>query len=210
MTRAQAEACLQVGLDEAGSLPEAGFGLLAVGEMGIGNSTIAALLTCVFLGLPPEEAVGHGTGVDDAGLQRKVEAVRKALARHRPDPSDPVGVLAAVGGAEFGAMAGAMLAGASRGWGVVVDGYIAGAAALVALALEPALGDFLFWSHRSSEPGAGRILARLGVEPVLDLGLRLGEGSGAVLAIPVLRSACALAREMATFSGAGVSRPADA
>lgn len=209
MTRVQAEACLQAGMDEAGSLPEAGFGILCLGEMGIGNSTIAALLSCAFLGLVPEEAVGRGTGVDDDGLMRKVDAVRKALARHRPDSADPIGVLAAVGGAEFGAMAGAMLAGASRGWAVVVDGYIAGAAALLALALDPTLKDFLFWSHRSTEPGAARLLDHFGVEPVLDLGLRLGEGSGAALSVPILRSACAMAREMATFSGAGVSRSAD-
>ena len=114
--------------------------------------------------------------------------------------------LAAVGGAEFGAMAGAMLAAAARGWAVIVDGYIAGAAALVALALEPRVADFLVWSHRSAEPGAGRLLQILGKEPVLDLDLRLGEGSGAALAVPILRSACAVMREMATVSSAGVTQ----
>jgi len=111
-----------------------------------------------------------------------------------------------VGGCEFGAMAGAMLAGAARGWAVIVDGYIAGAAALVALALEPRIKDYLIWSHRSAEPGARKLLQVLELEPVLDLSLRLGEGTGAALAVPILRSACAVLREMATFSGAGVSK----
>jgi nicotinate-nucleotide--dimethylbenzimidazole phosphoribosyltransferase len=205
MTRAQAEACLQAGLEEVADLPAAPFGLLALGEMGIANSTVAALLACAFGGLSPEEAVGPGTGVQGAALAHKVAIVKQVLARHTPDPADPLGTLAALGGAEFGAMAGAMLAGAARGWAVVVDGYIAGAAALVALALEPRLKDFLIWSHRSAEPGASRLLGRLGIEPVLDLGLRLGEGSGAALAVPILRSACAVMREMATFGSAGVS-----
>ncbi|MCE1229964.1 MAG: nicotinate-nucleotide--dimethylbenzimidazole phosphoribosyltransferase [Firmicutes bacterium] len=205
MTRAQAEASFQAGVDEVATLPNVPFALLGLGEMGIANSAVAALLTVVFGGLTPEEAVGPGTGVQGQALQHKVEVVKAVLAKHRPDPSDPMGALAAVGGAEFGAMAGAMLAGAARGWAVVVDGYIAGAAALVALALEPRLRDFLIWSHRSAEPGAKRLLERLDIEPVLDLKLRLGEGTGAALAVPVLRSACAVMREMATFSGARVS-----
>lgn len=205
MTRAQAEACLQAGLDTVAELPKRPFALLGLGEMGIANSTIAALLACAFAGLTPEEAVGPGTGIHGEALARKVAVVHQALQRHRPDPADPVGVLAALGGAEFGAMAGAMLAGASRGWAVIVDGYIAGAAALVALALDPRLKDFLVWSHRSAEPGAARLLERLDIEPVLDLELRLGEGTGAALAVPILRSACAVMREMATFSSAGVA-----
>lgn len=205
MTRSEAEACLQAGLDEVAELPRAPFALLAIGEMGIGNSAVAALLACVLGGLAPEEAVGPGTGLQGEALARKVETVRQVLAARRPDPQDVVGTLAEIGGAEFGAMAGAMLAGAARGWAVVVDGYIAGAAALVALRLNPALGDFLFWSHRSAEPGASRLLASLGADPLLDLGMRLGEGSGAAMAVPLLRGACAVMREMATFSGAGVS-----
>ncbi|GLH73467.1 nicotinate-nucleotide--dimethylbenzimidazole phosphoribosyltransferase [Geothrix limicola] len=205
MIRAEAEACLQAGLDEVASLPEHAFALLAVGEMGIGNSAVAALLCCALGGLSPEAAVGPGTGVQGEALAQKVRVVAQVLAHHAPDAKDPLGVLAAIGGAEFGAMAGAMLGAASRGWAVVVDGYIAGAAALVALRLDPKLEDFLVWSHRSAEPGASRLMERLGAEPVLDLGLRLGEGSGAALAVPILRAACAVMREMATFSGAGVS-----
>lgn len=206
MTRAQAEACVQAGLDEVAALPALPFALLGLGEMGIANSAIAALLVSAFTGMDPAAAVGPGTGVQGPALAHKLEVIRQVLDRRRLDPRDPLGVLAAVGGCEFGAMAGAMLAGAARGWAVLVDGYIAGAAALVALALEPRLQDFLVWSHRSAEPGARRLLEILGLEPVLDLSLRLGEGTGAALAVPVLRSACALMREMATFSGAGVSR----
>lgn len=205
MSRAEAEACLQAGLDEVAALPDHPFAILCLGEMGIGNSAVAALLACVFGGLTPEEAVGPGTGVAGEALAKKIETVRRVLAARKPDAADPIGALAAVGGAEFGAMAGAMLGGAARGWAVVVDGYIAGAAALMALAWEPALADFLIWSHRSAEPGATRMLAKLEIEPLLDLGLRLGEGTGAALAVPILRSACAVMREMATFSSAGVS-----
>jgi len=205
MTRAQAEASLQAGLDEVAGLPELPFALLGLGEMGIANSAIAALLVSAFAGVDPRHAVGPGTGIKGQALQHKLEVIQAILDRQRLDPGDPVGVLAAVGGCEFGAMAGAMLAGAARGWAVIVDGYIAGAAALVALALEPRIRDFLVWSHRSAEPGARRLLEELEMEPVLDLSLRLGEGTGAALAVPILRSACAVAREMATFSGAGVS-----
>ncbi len=206
MTRAQAEASIQAGLDEVADLPKRPFALLGLGEMGIANSAIAALLVCAFGGLTPEEAVGPGTGVEGEVLRHKIRIVQEVLNKHCPDATDPIGVLASVGGAEFGAMAGAMLAGASRGWAILVDGYIAGAAALLAIALDPKIKDFLVWSHRSAEPGAKRLLEKLEIEPVLDFNLRLGEGTGAALAVPILRSACAVMREMATFSSAGVSK----
>lgn len=206
MSRAEAEASIQAGLDEVAALPHSGFALLGLGEMGIANSAVAALLVSVFAGIEPEYSVGPGTGIRGEALNHKLHVIKRVLERHRPDAKDPIGTLAAVGGAEFGAMAGAMMAGAARGWAVIVDGYIAGAAALVALALDPKLKDFLVWSHRSAEPGAHKLLERLAIEPVLDLNLRLGEGTGAALAVPILRSACAMMREMATFSGAGVSR----
>jgi nicotinate-nucleotide--dimethylbenzimidazole phosphoribosyltransferase len=205
MTRAQAEASLQAGMDEVAELPALPFALLGLGEMGIANSAVAALLASVLGGIEPQEAVGPGTGLQGQALSHKLEVIRAVLGRQRLDPTDPVGVLAAVGGCEFGAMAGAMLAGAARGWAVLVDGYIAGAAALLALALEPGLKDFLVWTHRSAEPGAKKLLQLMNIEPVLDLDLRLGEASGAALAVPILRSACAVLREMATFSGAGVT-----
>jgi nicotinate-nucleotide--dimethylbenzimidazole phosphoribosyltransferase len=205
MTREQAEASLQVGMDLVNALPDRPFALLGLGEMGIANSSIAALLVGVLAGISPEGAVGPGTGVHGAALRHKLEVIRRVLELRKPDAQDPIGVLASVGGAEFGAMAGAMIAGAARGWAVVVDGYIAGAAACVALALDPKVKSFLVWSHCSAEPGARRLLEHLEIVPLLDFGLRLGEGTGAALAVPILRSACAIMREMATFSGAGVS-----
>ncbi|MDR3673752.1 MAG: nicotinate-nucleotide--dimethylbenzimidazole phosphoribosyltransferase [Holophaga sp.] len=208
MTRAQAEASLQAGMDEVADLPAQPFAMLGLGEMGIANSAIAALLVAALGGVDPRVAVGPGTGLQGKALDHKLEVIRAVLDRQRLDPADPVGVLAAVGGCEFGAMAGAMLAGAARGWAVLVDGYIAGAAALLALALEPRIKDFLVWTHRSAEPGAKKMMQVMNIDPILDLDLRLGEASGAALAVPILRSACAILREMATFSGAGVS-PSD-
>ena len=205
MTREQAEACLQVGMDLVNALPQHPFALVGLGELGIANSAVAALLVSVFAGIDSDEATGPGTGVHGSALENKRRVIREVLAKHRPDPKDPIGVLAAVGGTEFGAMAGAMLAAASRGWAVIVDGYIAGAAACLALALDPKLKDFLVWSHRSAEPGATKLLEKIDILPILDLNFRLGEGTGAALSVPVLRSAIAIMREMLTFSGAGVS-----
>nr|WP_320133765.1 nicotinate-nucleotide--dimethylbenzimidazole phosphoribosyltransferase [uncultured Holophaga sp.] len=205
MTREQAEACLQAGIEQIESLPKHPFALLGVGELGIANSAVAALLVSVFAGIDSDAATGPGTGVQGSALENKRQVIREVLTKHRPDPQDPIGVLAAVGGAEFGAMAGAMLAAASRGWAVIVDGYIAGAAACLALALDPKLKDFLVWSHRSAEPGATMLLEKIGIQPVLDFGFRLGEGTGAAMCVPVLRSSIAVLREMLTFSGAGVS-----
>jgi nicotinate-nucleotide--dimethylbenzimidazole phosphoribosyltransferase len=205
MTREEAEACLQAGMDEVESLPSSPFAILCLGEMGIGNSAIAALLSSAFTGLSAETSVGPGTGVQGEAFMRKVELVKQLLAKHQPDPKKPIAVLASIGGAEFGAMAGAMIAGAARGWAVVVDGYIAGAAALLAIALEPQVKSFLIWSHRSSEPGAQKLLEKLDVSPLIDLNLRLGEGTGAALVVPIMRCACAMMREMATFSSASVS-----
>ncbi|WP_005033506.1 nicotinate-nucleotide--dimethylbenzimidazole phosphoribosyltransferase [Holophaga foetida] len=205
MSREQAEACLQVGIDMVMALPQHPFALLGVGEVGIANSAVAAILTSVFTGVDSDAATGPGTGVQGSALENKRKVIRQVIEKHRPDPKDPIGVLAAVGGTEFGAMAGAMLAAASRGWAVIVDGYIAGAAACLAMALDPKVKDFMVWSHRSAEPGATKLLEKLGKEPILDLGFRLGEGTGAAMSVPVLRSACAIMREMLTFSGAGVS-----
>jgi nicotinate-nucleotide--dimethylbenzimidazole phosphoribosyltransferase len=205
MTRAQAEASIAAGIDEVDVLPGQRFSLLCVGEMGIGNSAIAALITSALTGLDPNSTVGPGTGLAGDALAHKKDVVRRVLAARTPDKGDPIGVLAAVGGAEIGAMAGAMIAGASRRWAVVIDGYIAGAAALVAMALAPAVRDYLIASHCSAEPGAAAVLETLRTPPLLDLRMRLGEGTGAALAVPILRSACAILRETATFSGAGVS-----
>ncbi len=204
MTANECAAAVQAGIDEVLALP-AGFACLAVGEMGISNSAVAAALLSAFTGAPARLTVGPGTGVAGAQLAQKVAVVQAVLDRHRPDPNEPLAVLVAVGGAEFAAMAGAMLAGAARGWPVLVDGFISGAAALVAVRMQPALRPYVVFAHRSTEPGARLLLEALEARPLLDLGLRLGEGTGAALAVPLVRCACAMLREMATFSGAGVS-----
>lgn len=190
--------------------------VLVVGEMGIGNTTSSAALMATLTGLDAAECVGRGTGVDEAGLARKTAVVRRALAVNGLDvqcsessaaasPDAALRALAAVGGFEIAMMAGAMLGAASVRALVVVDGFIATAAAAVALAIDPALKPFLVFAHVSAEAPHARWLARLEAEPLLSLGLRLGEGSGAVLALPLLRAACALLAEMATFDSAGVS-----
>ncbi len=177
--------------------------VVGLGEMGIGNTTSASAITAALLGVEPEAVVGRGTGVDDDGLARKVDAVRRGLAAN---PSrEPLDVLAGLGGFELAVLAGVVLGAARARVAVLLDGFITTAAALVAVRLDPAAGDVLIASHRSPEPGHGLLLDALGLDPLLDLGLRLGEGSGAALALPLLRSAVAILAEMATFEGAGVT-----
>jgi len=205
MTHAEAGAAHAVGMRLAAEAAARGADLLMGGDMGIGNTTAAAALLCAFGGDDPEAVVGRGTGVDDAGLGRKAEVIRDALDMHRPNREDALAVLAAVGGLEIAALAGLMHGGAAHRLPVIVDGFIAGAAALVATRLAPAVRDFLLLSHLSAERGAGRLAALLGgPPPLVDLGLRLGEGTGATLAVPLLRAAVALQNEMATFAGADV------
>lgn len=205
MTREQAQQALEVGIEVARDLVAAGHRLLVAGDMGIANTTPSAALVATFCARDPEQVTGRGTGVDDATLARKVEAVRTALALHQPDPSDPVGVLAAVGGLEHAAIAGFLLAAAAARVPVVLDGVIAGSAALVAQALAPAAVDYWVAGHRSSEPGAAAALEHLGLRPLVELDLRLGEGSGAMLAVPLVQAAARVLSEVATFDGAGVS-----
>jgi nicotinate-nucleotide--dimethylbenzimidazole phosphoribosyltransferase len=197
MTRAEALAALEAGTELARDLDA---GIVALGDMGIGNTTSAAALTAALLGLPAEEVCGRGTGVDDEGLRRKVDVVRRALARHRVD--EPLDVLAAVGGLEIAFLVGVAI---GAGGPVVLDGFITAAAALVAVRLAPAVRERLIASHRSPEPGHSLALVDLGLEPLLDLGLRLGEGSGAALALPLVQSALAILSDMATFEQAGVT-----
>jgi nicotinate-nucleotide--dimethylbenzimidazole phosphoribosyltransferase len=182
--------------------------LLGAGEMGIGNSTAAAALLCAFTGLDPREAAGRGTGLDDAGVERKAGVIARALALHRPDPRDGLGVLAALGGFEIAAIAGLILGAAERRRVVVLDGFISCAAALVVRAIDPAALDGVIYSHRSAERGHRRMLEALNARPLLDLDMRLGEGSGAAIGIGLVESALRLYREMATFTSAGVSTSA--
>jgi nicotinate-nucleotide--dimethylbenzimidazole phosphoribosyltransferase len=203
MSRELALAALESGIGLASELLDSA-GCVALGEMGIGNSTAAAALCCALAGATPEQACGRGTGLDDEGLARKRDVVTRALARNRPRADDPVGALAAVGGFELGVLAGLALGAAGRGVPVLVDGYPASSAALVAAALAPQLRGSLIAAHRSSEPGHRIVLDALGLHPLIDLELRLGEGSGAALALPLLAAALAILDEMATFASAGV------
>jgi nicotinate-nucleotide--dimethylbenzimidazole phosphoribosyltransferase len=177
---------------------------VALGEMGIGNSSAAALLAARLLGLPIEAVAGRGTGVDDAGLARKRAVLARVLDAH-PDARTPLAALAAFGGFEIAMLAGAAIGCAARRVPIIVDGFIVTAAVLVAARLEPAVAAHCVFAHRSAEPGHARLLEALGAEPLLDLGLRLGEGSGAALAVPLVRAAARLLGEMATFASAGVS-----
>jgi nicotinate-nucleotide--dimethylbenzimidazole phosphoribosyltransferase len=205
MSRAEAAAAMDIGAHLAMEAAAEGVALLGAGEMGIGNTTAAAAVVAAATGAAPDAVVGRGTGVDDAGLARKVAVVRDALERHRPDARDPLGILAAVGGLEIAAMAGLMLGGAARRVPVVVDGFISGAAALVAVALAPAARDYLVFSHLSAERGHRVVCEALDARPLLDLGLRLGEGTGAALAMSMVRASVQLQNEMATFTSAGVA-----
>ena len=234
MTAEELTAALGVGERCAGEAVNRKAQLLIAGEMGIANSTAAACLICAFTGATPDAVVGRGTGVDDAGLARKREVVQMALARVGHEVSVGVGVavaaragiaagagvaqqtsqaasrvLAELGGLEIAAMAGLYIESARRGVPVLLDGYISTAAALAAVAIEPGVLGWMLASHRSAEGGHGIALKALGLEPLLDLGLRLGEGTGAALTLPIVRAALALHRKMATFSEAGVSGAVD-
>jgi nicotinate-nucleotide--dimethylbenzimidazole phosphoribosyltransferase len=205
MSRSQALAAAEAGIEVARKAIDEGAQMLACGEMGIGNSAAAAALTSVFTGRPPREVTGRGTGIDETRLERKIRLLEGALELHGPRAEDPIGALAAVGGFEIGAVAGAILAAAAGRVPLVLDGFIATAGALVAHAISPMSAAFLIAAHRSAEPGHGAALRRLGLVPLFDLGLRLGEGTGAVLAFPLVEAAARVLAEMATFPEAGVS-----
>jgi nicotinate-nucleotide--dimethylbenzimidazole phosphoribosyltransferase len=203
MTLAQCHAALQAGADVVRQLPG---NALLLGEMGIGNTSSAALLMSRLTGAPLVQCVGRGTGLDDAGLQRKLAVLRKALKANASAPAtQPVQVLAALGGFEIAMMCGAVLEAAAQNRVIVVDGFIATSAVLVAQAVQPLVLQRCVFAHQSDEAGHARLLAWLGAQPLLHLGLRLGEGSGAALAWPLLGSACRILREMASFADAGVS-----
>ncbi|MGZ4154041.1 MAG: nicotinate-nucleotide--dimethylbenzimidazole phosphoribosyltransferase [Actinomycetota bacterium] len=207
MSREQAFEALAAGIELARSLVADGAGLVGLGEMGIANTTSASAIVAALLAVDAATVCGRGTGVDDEGLARKVDAVRRALAANAEavEAAEAVGVLAAVGGFEIGVLAGVVLGSAAADVPVILDGFITAAAALVAARIAPACAGSMFASHRSTEPGHGVVLAALGLEPILDLRLRLGEGSGAALAIPIVNASLALLDEMATFEGAGVT-----
>lgn len=205
MTRGQALEALGIGISAAGRAASGGHKVLVPGELGIANTTPAAALIAALTGADPQLVTGRGSGADDEMLARKLTAIRDGLRVNDVAHLDALGVLAAVGGLEHAAMAGYMLGGAAAGLPVVIDGVIAASAALAAVQLCPAARDYLFAGHRGAEPGIGVALHTLGLSPILQLGMCLGEGSGAVTALPVLVAAAKIMREMATFESAGVS-----
>jgi nicotinate-nucleotide--dimethylbenzimidazole phosphoribosyltransferase len=205
MSGAQALLALQAGRDSVLRAQQAGAELFIGGEMGIGNTTAATALACWLLDCPVAGLVGPGTGLDRAGVARKTAVIEAALALHRPVIGTPFEALQHLGGFEILALVGAYLAGAQQGVPVLVDGFICSVAALAAVRLNPACRDWLLFAHSGAEPGHQRVLHALEAKPLLQLGLRLGEGSGAALAVPLLQMACSLHNDMATFAEAAVA-----
>ena len=205
MTRAQAITALETGIELATNYARQGFGVIGLGEMGIGNTTSASALVAALMGSTPEEVTGRGTGIDEATFARKVEVIRRGLALHRAAAADDLDILARLGGFEIAGLAGVALGAAAEHVPVVLDGFIASTAALVAARLVPAAGSFFIASHRSVERGHQKVLTTLGLEPLLDLEMRLGEGTGAALAMNLIDAAIAIVLEMATFASAAVT-----
>ena len=208
MTRAQAEEAMLNGVDVVEAEIARGLDILATGDMGIGNTTPSAAIACLVTRRSANEIVGRGTGVDDEGLQRKVTAVENALKVNRPDPQDGLDILSKVGGFEIGGLAGAILAAAANRRPVVIDGFISTAAAIVAVTLAPQVREYLIAAHCSQELGHRLMMDWLGVQPLLDMHMRLGEGTGAALAMSLVEASCKILDEMATFGEAGVSEKA--
>ena len=203
MTRRQCLAVLLAGLELAGELAEE-FDILAAGEMGIGNTTTSSAVAAALLERPASEMTGKGAGLSDEGLRRKIEVIDRALARHRPDPGDPVDVISKVGGYDIAAMTGFYLGCALHRVPAVMDGFISTVAALAAVRLCPAAGDALIASHLSAEPGAGHVMEALGLRPLLRLGMALGEGTGAVSVMPLIDMALRVYFDMPSFDNAGI------
>jgi nicotinate-nucleotide--dimethylbenzimidazole phosphoribosyltransferase len=205
MTPEQCQAALALGGQCVDELHAQGCNVVGFGEMGIGNTTSASAIMAALLNVDPALCVGRGTGIDDAGITRKQQAIAKALALHALEASDPLRALQCVGGLEIAGIVGGMLRAAEQGMLVMVDGFIASAAALVAARIAPLCRDYMVFCHGSAEQGHTRMLEALDAEPLLNLGMRLGEGSGVAVAYPLLRSAVAFFNEMASFESAGVS-----
>ena len=204
MTRAEAVRAVELGIELSREAAAENVFLLGAGDMGIGNTSSAAAILCALTGMAPAAAVGRGTGIDDAGLTRKIAAIEKGLDLNRPDAEDPIDVLSKVGGLEIGAITGVILGAAAFRLPMLLDGFISGAAALLAQRLCPHVRDFLFASHLSAERGHGLMLDELKLMPVLDLQMRLGEGTGACLLMGLIEAAVRIMDEMATFESAGV------
>jgi nicotinate-nucleotide--dimethylbenzimidazole phosphoribosyltransferase len=205
MTEGEAIECIAVGAELAAEYAVAGYSIFCTGDMGIGNTTPSSAIAATLTGRSVADVTGRGTGLDDVGLERKIQTIEKILSTRKPDPTDPIDVLSKVGGTEIGGIAGLILGAAARKIPVVVDGFISTAGAMIAYAIEPRTVDYMFAGHASIEIGQKAMLEKMGLSPVLDLGMRLGEGTGAVLALMVIEGGLKVYREMATFSEAGVS-----
>ena len=204
MSREECEKALLVGVEAAGLCKQRGYRLLATGEMGIGNTTTSSAVACVLLDAPVSEMTGRGAGLSSEGLVRKIAAIEAAISLHKPDPADPIDVLSKVGGLDIAGMAGLCLGGAYHHIPVVLDGFISTVAALVAVRLCPQCADYLLASHVSAEPAGQRMLAALGLPPLIQAGMRLGEGTGAVAAMPLLDLMLAVYQDMVDFDDIGV------
>ena len=209
MTSSEASDAIMHGVELGINAAENGYDLIGIGDMGIGNTTAASALTAVFTGRPVAEVTGRGTGLDEDGLQKKIKVIEEVINLRRPDPSRPLDVLQRVGGLEIAGMAGVIIGAASRGVPIVLDGFISSSSALIAAGLAPESKSYMIASHRSVEKGHRAILDYLGLEPILDLRMRLGEGTGAALAMNIIEASCKILNEMATFESAGVSKKDD-
>lgn len=208
MTYEQAVKALEAGVEIAKDLiKNQGYTLLATGEMGIANTTPSSALLAVFGGLKVEDVCGRGTGIDEAGLKNKQNAIRKAIEVNQPNVNDPIDVLAKVGGYEIAGLAGLILGAAANKTPIIIDGFISSAAALIAQRIAPLSVEYMIPSHASEEPGHKMLLELLGLKPMLLLNMRLGEGTGAALAMHIVEGACKIINEMATFADAGVTGP---
>jgi len=205
MTREEALRCIGVGIELADEYAKRGYKVFGTGDMGIANTTPSSAIASVFTGKPVEEVTGRGTGINDEAWMNKVKVIKDALSLNKPDASDPVDVLSKVGGAEIGGIAGLIIGAAANRIPVVIDGFISTAGALIAYGIEPRTKDYMFAAHRSQEIGHRAMLDYIGIEPVLDLDLRLGEGTGAALAMLMIEAGLKIYKEMATFGEAGVS-----
>lgn len=205
MTKAEAVRSIEAGIEVFEEELPGGIDMIGTGDMGIGNTTASSAIASVFTGHSVEDVTGRGTGINEDTLKNKIEVIKKVIEINKPDPKDPIDVLSKVGGFEIGGLVGVILAGASRRIPIVIDGFISGAAALIAYHLEPKVKDYLIAAHCSVEKGHKIILDYMGLKPVLDLELRLGEGTGAVLGMSIIEAGIKILTEMATFQSASVS-----
>ncbi|MDP2754415.1 MAG: nicotinate-nucleotide--dimethylbenzimidazole phosphoribosyltransferase [Nitrospirota bacterium] len=208
MTRDEAVRCVEVGINLANDYAQKGYGIFGTGDMGIANTTPSSAIAAVLTGRHVSEVTGKGTGISDGALKNKIRVIEDAISINKPDPSDPIDVLSKVGGTEIGGIAGLIIGAAVNRIPVVIDGFISAAGALIAYCLEPKIKDYMFAAHNSVEIGHKAMLDKIGLKPILDLNLRLGEGTGAALAMLIIEAGLKIYKEMATFSDAGVSNEA--